>query len=255
MVPLILFIAIILFCFYYFTRSKKLVLPADSVSINASELEKNVLFYSRLSPEEKKHFEEDVLDFLQRIKITPVNTTITDTDRLLIAAGAVIPIFYFPDWKYYNLKEVLVYNDTFNHSFESAGNNSRDIMGMVGSGYMEGKMLLSKPSLEQGFGNKTDKNNTVIHEFVHLLDKSDGDTDGIPELLLDKQFILPWVDMIHQETKKIVEGRSDIDPYAYTNQAEFFAVVSEYFFERPDLLKSKHPKLYGILHEMFRTPN
>ncbi|WP_255154751.1 zinc-dependent peptidase [Ferruginibacter sp. HRS2-29] len=230
-------------------------MPADSVSINASELEKNVLFYSRLSPEEKKHFEEDVLDFLQRIKITPVNTTITDTDRLLIAAGAVIPIFYFPDWKYYNLKEVLVYNDTFNHSFESAGNNSRDIMGMVGSGYMEGKMLLSKPSLEQGFGNKTDKNNTVIHEFVHLLDKSDGDTDGIPELLLDKQFILPWVDMIHQETKKIVEGRSDIDPYAYTNQAEFFAVVSEYFFERPDLLKSKHPKLYGILHEMFRTPN
>jgi len=251
MIPAILLTAIIIFSAFYFRKRSAPKLIAEDVTINTSLLEENVLFYSRLSPEEKLHFEEDVIDFLQRVKITPVNTTITETDKLLVASGAIIPIFRFHDWKYHNLKEVLIYADTFNHSFESAGSNERDIMGMVGSGYMEGKMLLSKPALELGFGNKTDKNNTVIHEFVHLIDKSDGDTDGVPNLLLDKQYILPWVDMIHKEMKKIAAGKSDINPYAYTNQAEFFAVVSEYFFERPDLLKSKHPEMYAMLEEMF----
>lgn len=254
MVPFIGLILIVLFCLAFFTK-KRTVISADAVLIDTNFLDKNVLFYSRLTDAKKKDFEADMQDFLSRIKITAVDTTITNGDRLLVAAGAVIPIFYFPEWRYYNLKEVLVYSDTFNKQFQSEGTDERNIMGMVGSGYMEGKMLLSKPAIEAGFGNKTDKNNTVIHEFVHLIDKSDGDTDGIPELLMDKQYIIPWMDMIHKETKRIVAGKSDINPYAYTNQAEFFAVIAEYFFERPDLLKSKHPQLYSLLQEMFHTPD
>jgi MtfA peptidase len=50
---------------------------------------------------------------------------------------------------------------------------------------------------------------------------------------------------------QIAKGKSDIDNYAFTNKAEFFAVVSEYFFERPELLEEKHPELYKMLAEMF----
>jgi Mlc titration factor MtfA (ptsG expression regulator) len=52
--------------------------------------------------------------------------------------------------------------------------------------------------------------------------------------------------------KKIMAGRSDINPYGATNEAEFFAVVSEYFFERPGLLKEKHPDLYNLLSAFFK---
>ena len=254
MIPISVLIIIIIFCFYFFTKNKKVITEGEEDKIvDTAMMEKHILFYSKLSPEDKKKFESDIKDFLQTVQITAVDTTINDLDRLYVAAGAVIPIFRFTNWKYRNLKEVLIYSDTFNHDFQSSGDAERDILGMVGSGYMEGKMLLSKPALELGFTNKTDKNNTVIHEFVHLIDKSDGETDGVPQLLLDQQYTLPWLDLIHKEIKRIVDGKSDINPYGYTNQAEFFAVASEYFFERPDLLEEKHPELYKLLVQIFNT--
>jgi len=57
--------------------------------------------------------------------------------------------------------------------------------------------------------------------------------------------------MIHEEIEKIEDNKSDINPYAITNEAEFFAVVSEYFFEKPELLKEKHPGLYQQLSHIF----
>ncbi len=251
MVPVILFLFIIICAAWFFTRTKFSPALEDLPKLNHDFLRKEVLFYAKLTDSEQEHFRKDVLEFLSAVKITGVDTAITDGDRLLVAAGAIIPIFYFPAWTYHNLEEVLIYSDQFNASFESAGNNERIIMGMVGSGYLEGKMLLSKPALELGFKNQSDKNNTVIHEFVHLIDKMDGDIDGVPELLLQRQYVLPWVTMIHEEIKKIVAGKSDINPYGYTKQSEFFAVVAEYFFERPELLQTKHPQLYEMLNKMF----
>lgn len=114
-------------------------------------------------------------------------------------------------------------------------------------------MLLSQHELRQAFINKTSKSNTAIHEFVHLVDKTDGSIDGIPEFFLDKQYVLPWLKLVKESVENIEQNRSDINPYALTNNAEFFAVAAEYFFERPDLLKSKHPELYDVLVKIFRT--
>ena len=113
-------------------------------------------------------------------------------------------------------------------------------------------MILSQHELRQAFSNKTGKTNTAIHEFVHLVDKTDGTIDGVPELLLEKKYVLPWLELIQKNIKEIIEDDSDINPYGATNEAEFFAVVAEYFFERPDLLKSKHPELYELLVKIFR---
>jgi MtfA peptidase len=113
-------------------------------------------------------------------------------------------------------------------------------------------MILSQHELRQAFINKTGKTNTAIHEFVHLVDKTDGSVDGLPEFVAGKPYIMPWLQLMQREMKKILDGRSDINPYGATNEAEFFAVVSEYFFERPGLLKQKHPELYQLLAEIFR---
>jgi MtfA peptidase len=86
---------------------------------------------------------------------------------------------------------------------------------------------------------------------VHLIDKSDGATDGVPENLMPHEYATPWLKMMHQEISRIERGKSDIDPYAATNEAEFLAVVSEYFFEKPDQLQDKHPELYEQLSRMF----
>ena len=255
MIPLIILFTIIVFAFYFFSnKNKSKNVAADSFVMDASMLEKNVLFYSKLEADDKKKFETDVQYFLQHTRITGVDTDVEELDKLLIASAAVIPIFYFEKWRYHNLREVLLYSNTMNMQFETNGNADRNIMGMVGTGPLEGSLLLSKPALRQGFSNQSDKNNTAIHEFVHLIDKSDGETDGIPELLLDKQYTIPWLNLMHEQMQQIAKNKSDINPYAYTNKAEFFAVAAEYFFERPTLLQEKHPQLYEMMKEMFDRP-
>lgn len=176
---------------------------------------------------------------------------VEEIDKVYVAASAVIPTFGFPDWEYININEVLLYPDSFNHDFEQQGTD-RSILGMVGTGAYEDVMILSQHELRQGFLNKTGKGNTAIHEFVHLVDKTDGSTDGVPEFALQHNYVLPWLDLVHKKMKQILANRSDIDPYGAANQAEFFAVVAEYFFERPDLLKEKHPDLYEVLSSIFR---
>lgn len=211
-----------------------------------------VAFYNGLSAEDKTWFESDVLHFLSHVRITGIDVKIDDTDRILVAASAVIPIFAFKEWRYNNITEVLLYPSSFNEKFETAGEDRR-ILGMVGEGPMNGTMILSKPALHQGFLNETDKNNTAIHEFVHLIDKTDGAIDGIPENLLGKQYVLPWVNLIKIKIEEINKGKSDINPYGATSQTEFFAVASEYFFERPQLLKTKHPELYDLMEHVFKN--
>jgi MtfA peptidase len=257
MIPLILLIAVVAFGFYFFiSQSKKKKRGIAVNDINRALLSEHVLFYQQLDANQKVQFESDILQFLSQTAVTGVGTKVEELDRLLVASAAVIPLFFFEKWRYHNLQEVLVYADAFNMDYESAGhNNDRNIQGMVGTGAMEGKMLISKHSLRQGFSNQSDKHNTAIHEFVHLIDKWDGDTDGVPETLLDKQYVLPWIDLIHEEMKKIAKGDSAINTYALTNKAEFFAVASEYFFERPDLFKEKHPELYQMLSAIFDVPD
>ncbi|MEO7523886.1 MAG: zinc-dependent peptidase [Ferruginibacter sp.] len=251
----VLLVGIIFFAWYFISgNSSKRKVPLAALVIDSALLDTNVLFYQQLDSENKKQFESDINVFLQDVRITGVDTRVELLDKLLVASAAVIPIFYFKNWKYYNLQEVLLYSDAINLNFESKGSEGRNILGMVGTGSLEGKLLLSQLALRQGFLNKTDKSNTAIHEFVHLIDKADGDTDGIPHLLLDKQFVLPWMNLIQEKIQQIAKLKSDINPYATMNKAEFLAVSTEYFFERPGLLKVKHPQLYAMLQEMFDFP-
>ena len=116
---------------------------------------------------------------------------------------------------------------------------------MVGSGYMEGQMILSKPALHSGFSIENDRKNVGIHEFVHLLDKADGRIDGIPGVFLQKPYILPWLDLIRKTMVEIHAMHSDINPYGGVSEQEFLPVIAEYFFENPSLLQHKHPELYN----------
>lgn len=216
-----------------------------------SILQKQVDFYRLLSPADRKRFEKAVQTFLVDVDITGIDTEVDDRVRVLTAASAVIPIFGFPDWRYRNLREVLIYPGAFNSQNYAQEGPDRNALGMVGTGAMSGKVILSLPALLNGFHREGDGKNTGIHEFVHLLDASDGSFDGVPGLL-DKKYVLPWLGMMHREMKRIRRGKSRLRNYGASNKVEFFAVASEYFFERPDELRIHHPKLYHLLKKIFR---
>jgi hypothetical protein len=233
-----------------YPRKKVLKVEAFQPAWRAFLAEK-VFFYAGLDASARERFERGILDFWAHCAITGVNTEVTDEDRLLVAASAVIPIFSFPEWRYTNLDEVLLYPAMFNERFETAG-EERGTLGQVGTGVMSRKMILSKPALHQGFAGRKDRLNTGIHEFVHLIDARDGFTDGLPEVLMDRPYAIPWMKLMKQEMGRINAGRSDIRDYGGVSESEFLPVVSEYFFERPEQLKEKHPELFAALERMFK---
>jgi len=121
---------------------------------------------------------------------------------------------------------------------------------MVGDGAMHRKMILSLPALLEGYSRYA-TSNTAIHEFVHLIDKADGAIDGVPEYLIPKELVQPWLQEMHETIQEIHKNKSDIRDYAATNEAEFLAVVSEYFFQKPKMLQEDHPELFSLLNEIY----
>ncbi len=236
--------------FFFLEKKVVNIEPLDAKS--KQFLYQKVSFYRSLNDVDKNTFEKRVLLFLSTTKVIGHDVEITDHDCLLIASAAIILVWKFPKWHYVNLDTVYLVSGSFNDNADLGKQDSR-YLGVVGNGDLYGKMILSKPALHHGFDNDQDKHNVALHEFAHLLDMADGETDGFPERLKKYAFSAPWIELIRQETLKINQGKSGINDYAATNPAEFFSVTTEYFFERPALLKQKHPDMYDQLHAFYQN--
>lgn len=210
-------------------------------------LNANIPFYRKLNATDKKVFENRISLFVAEIIMTDVEKEVPEkSDCLYVASAAIIAYWGLPYWNYGELKEVLIYPDNFD--FENKISKNGFILGKVHhGGLMDGTMILSRTALIDGFRNITDGRNVGIHEFAHLIDKSDGHIDGLP-LGLSASERKHWVRLFQSE---INNPSFKLDNYARTNQAEFFAVTSEMFKENPDKLQKHHPELFNILQKFY----
>ncbi len=220
-------------------------------------LDQRVAFYHRLEEPDRQRFHQMAAVFLDEVTITGVRCFVDDETRLLVAASAVIPVFGFEGWEYGMLREVLVYPERFNASFDPSHDPS--VLGLVGNtgGAFNGIMVLSRPDLMRGFEQHGDRHNVGIHEFAHLVDKADGAIDGVGGAL-GPDIAAQWLEAVHAELiseygrSRGKRHQSDIPAYGYTSREEFFAVASEYFFESPERLRENHPDLYEMMQKAYR---
>lgn len=257
MFPIIL-VAILLFgALFYFTSIKKKKVN-QALAEKFPEAWKNILlshvqFYENLSAEDRNRFEEKIKKFFYDTPITGVKgVEVTDEIKLLVAASAIIPVFLFDGWEYANLSEVIIYDGVVEPNQPNDAEQDGVLLGQARPFQTRHIVLLSRQFLIQGFESMNGKSNVGIHEFAHLIDQADGDTDGIPKAFMPEALLSPWTKIMYAEIEKIESNRSDINPYALTNHAEFFAVVCEYFFENPEKFKEKHEQLYGLMNQIFR---
>ena len=255
LVVLVLILSLILYIFYRRNNYAKRLRDEFINGPFPDEWEKCLLekvdFYKRLTPEEREKFKKRVLIFLADTKITGADTDVDDEIKLLVAASAIIPVYRFENWHYLNLSEVILYGDPIETYHIAEAGVVTSIIGQVRPFQTKHVVLLSKPLLIHGFSKNNDGENVGIHEFTHLIDGIDGNMDGIPSLIFDKELVRPWSHLMYKELERMKRHKSDINPYGLTNHAEFFAVVSEYFFEQPEKFKKKHPELYMVLEKAF----
>ena len=193
--------------------------------------------------------------------------TLTEEMKVTIAAEACLLLLHLEGPCYPTLRTVLVYPHGFipkRARSPGTGEVAPPPVRLIGESWGAGVVVISWDDTLAGARNPDDGENVVLHEFAHQLDGEDGVTDGAP--ILPPSALRTWGGVLSEEYERLrrdaEHGRpSALDEYGATNKAEFFAVATESFFEKPVQLEREHPELYGQLREFYgqdparRTPS
>lgn len=230
--------------------------PTDWLAI----LEKNVPVYAHLTAAEQEELRGHVLVFLAEKTFEGCGgLEMTNEIRVTIAAQACLLLLHREAKYYPSLHTIFVYP---HHYFVPSERQVGSLViggadDRLGESWHRGPVVLSWDDVQAGAFDAHDGHNVVYHEFAHQLDdEAGGGTNGAPALPRRSMYIA-WARVLGGEYQKLLDDlhhhrKTDIDAYGATNPAEFFAVVTEAFFEKPRKLKRKHPALYEQFREFYQ---
>jgi Mlc titration factor MtfA (ptsG expression regulator) len=185
---------------------------------------------------------------------------VRDEMRVTIAAQACMLQLNRHGGLYPRLKYIILYPSAFvvtRSEVDGAGVVSHGRKGMLGESWQSGKVILAWDNVMHGARNFVDGSNVVLHEFAHQLDSETGSADGAP-LLAGKSSYRSWANALSGEFRELqkdagIGKRSLMDHYGATNPAEFFAVATETFFEKPRRMAKHHQELFDVLKAYYRV--
>ena len=183
----------------------------------------------------------------------------TDEVKVTIAAQAGRLVLGMENEYFERVMTVLVYPSDYYAQERRPGPAGTVIEGpdhRLGEAWHQGPVILSWPSVLAAGRQRNRGQNVVLHEFAHVLDMMDHDIDGVPPLDSPEQY-RTWDEVMRVEYERLVrraeQGRPTLlDHYGAVDEAEFFAVATECFFERGVELAERHPQLYEILRGFYR---
>jgi Mlc titration factor MtfA (ptsG expression regulator) len=184
---------------------------------------------------------------------------ITDEIRVTIAAQACLLLLNRETDYYPRLRQILVYPGAFfvdRPNADMAGVMQEHRRVLSGESWAHGQVILSWHDTVAGAAVTNDAQNVVLHEFAHQLDAEKGYTSGAP-LLPGPQRYARWAQAMHEAFDELqaqahTQTPSLLDHYGASDPAEFFAVLTETFFERPHELADQHPTLYREMRDFYR---
>jgi len=238
-------------------RRRALAKPLPQAWIDI--IKKNLPPYAKLSAQMQQQLERYTQEFLYDKSFEGCGgLELDDEIRVTIAAQACLLLLNRQVRNYPKLGSVLVYPSSYVVKNEQGQGSVR-----LGESWRTGAVVLAWDSVKQGAKNFADGHNLVIHEFAHQLDQEDGAGDGAP-ILSNTSSYATWAQVLSKEYQRLCtrvdkgkgadKGKKTlIDSYGATNPAEFFAVASETFFEKPQQLRRKHPELFDELHKFYQV--
>ena len=217
-------------------------------------LRRNVPYYRRLPEEDRRRLHGLMQVFLAEKRFEGCGgLALTDEVRVTIAAQACVLILNREHDYYPLLDSILVYPEAYvtdERIEEEGGFVSEDDEERTGESWSQGALVLSWDDVVVD-PDPHDAWNVVFHEFAHQLADETGSEDGVP-ILPDRERQAAWAEVIGREydvlARAVERGRHTfLDEYGAEDPGEFFAVVTEYFFEKSAQLKIRHPDLYEQL--------
>ncbi len=226
----------------------------------AAILERNLPIYKRLPVALRKRLHGHINVFLaEKQFIGCGGLLLTDEIKLTIAAVACLLLLNERGEYYPKLSSILVYPSAYRvtETFPVGGYvvQERKVV-RIGESWALDQVVLSWEDIKRDATNWEDGHNVVLHEFAHQLDQEDGRADGVP-ILERRSDYLAWARVFEKEDQRLLRDverghKTVMARYGATDPAEFFAVATETFFEKPLLLKGKHPELDRELKRYYK---
>jgi Mlc titration factor MtfA (ptsG expression regulator) len=224
-------------------------------------IKRNVAFFRRLSANDREELLRHIQVFLAEKRFEGCGgMEITDEVRATIGAQACLLLLHRKTDYFPQLLTILVYPSTYlvdeNRPVEGPVWEEGKMSRLGETGRTMGSMVLAWDAVKSGAEDPSDGKNVVLHEFAHQLDYENFAADGAPALATRKQQ-LAWREVMRTEFASLRAAEETgiptlLDTYGATNPAEFFAVSTEAFFERPRMLRAQYPKLYAELQSYFQ---
>lgn len=243
-------------------RRKKLLAEPFPAAWEAIIL-RNVAHDQWLDVEERRHLRDLIRLFVAEKSWEGCGgLVLTDEIRVTVAAQACLLILKLPDDLYRNVHSILIYPSTVvvptrrPGGFEIPTRPIVENQPALGEAQLRGPVILVWDAVKRMGRHPESGHNVVYHEFAHKLDMLDGRADGTPPLA-ERSEVERWSQVCSQEYLALRErkalGRDGLlDAYGATNEAEFFAVATEHFFDQPVALHGRHPELYDVLRAFYR---
>jgi len=227
-------------------------------------LERNVAHFARLTDDEQRRLQDLTQVFIaEKAWEGCGGLALTDEVRVTIAAQACLLVLELPHRMYREVDSILVYPSTVLRPAQADGvfvrardPIARGPVALLGEAHHGGPVVLAWDRVLRDGKRPQDGHNLVYHEFAHKLDMLDGSADGTPPLH-DRAALARWSRACEaaflQLREQTAHGQpSLLDSYGATNEAEFFAVATEHFFDRPRSLREQLPALYDVLAAFYR---
>jgi len=230
--------------------------PDDWVEI----LERDIGVYKNLPMPLRLQLRQLIKQFLHQKHFSGAQgLEVTNEMRVIIAAQACMLQLNRGGRLYPRLKYIILYPSAFVVSrpeIDGSGVVSHGQKGLLGESWQNGKVILAWDNVLNGARNFVDGSNVVLHEFAHQLDSETGSANGAP-LLAGESSYRSWAATLSSEFEDLqqearIGKRSLLDHYGATNPAEFFAVATETFFEKPGHMAQHHQELFDVLKDYYR---
>ena len=204
-------------------------------------------FANRYDPEERQRFETHLKVFVwEKHWVGVKGVEITDEVKVVIAGQAARMSHNLSLDVYDRLSELVIYPSHYVHPDKDAI--------IYGEAHKWGTVVLSWDAVTHGLERPADGHDTAVHEFAHVLDVADGHFDGTPSLH-EREDYRAWALVLSHHyaiRQRAPQRHRFLRAYGATNEAEFFAVATEAFFERPVRMRKEAPELYKAFEKFYR---
>lgn len=241
----ILFCVIVVLTILFFL-AKKYYQQAQTLRLIKKEYASLASYFHLEKEENKSATIQKIHHFIKTHTFLGDNTTVTISDKVLVSTSLILMLKH-TDIDVEDTINTIYITDKPRTKNKIRTHKSSSVV-QIGNRF---NIYINRQDLEYGFENIKDNKNLLIHQFAHIIDGLDGKIDGFPALIIPAKHLDKWNTLSRKYMNTIQMKDTIFNRQMLAQRSDFFASMSEFYFENPEELKNKYPEIFDFMEFIY----